>query len=72
MNLSHIYYFLKENFSLEDIFLLGLIILFALERKCDKLFIAILMLIFIAGLNKDLFSIALEKTIFFNIPGIRN
>lgn len=61
-DLSSIVKFIKNNFTYEDIFILALIILFAIEKKCDKLFIALLLLIFIAGLSKDLFSLLLLKS----------
>ena len=61
-DLFNILTFIKNNFTYEDIFLLALIILFLIEKKCDKLFIALLLLIFITGLSKDLFSLLLLKS----------
>ena len=48
--------FIKKHFTYEDICFLALIIIFIIEKKCDKLFIALLVFIFFAGLKKDIFS----------------
>jgi len=66
MDLSDIYTFLRGNLSLEDIFLLILLIVFIFENKCDKLFIVMLALIFIVGLKKDLLS-TVFKSEFLNL-----
>ncbi len=64
MNLSQIFHTFKEKSTLEDIFLLGLIFLFIIEKKCDTLFIIILFTIFIAGINEDILSIILKNDLF--------
>ncbi len=61
MDLSDIYNFLRENFTLEDIFLLILLVVIILEKKCDKIFIAMLAFIFIVGIKKDLLSVIFKS-----------
>lgn len=61
MDLSDIYNFLRENFTLEDIFLLILLVVIILEKKCDKIFIAMLVFIFIVGIKKDLLSVIFKS-----------
>ena len=61
MDLSDIYNFLRENLTLEDIFLLILLIVIILEKKCDKIFIAMLVFIFIVGIKKDLLSVIFKS-----------
>lgn len=43
-----------SKLSLEDFILLGIIILLALERRCDKNFMIIMLVIFFTGLPQGL------------------
>ena len=63
--------YIKEKLSFEDIFILALILFFLIERKSDMIFIIMLLIIFLAGFNEDLFSDIFELG-FSNLPNILN
>ncbi len=71
MELFQIYYFIKEILTPEDIFFLGLIILFLLEGKSDIFFIFMLIYIFISGLDQELL-INIFRNNLVNLLGLLN
>lgn len=56
MDIIKITNFVSTNFTFEDLFLLGILILLFVERKCDKMFIGLLIFVFISGLRQELLS----------------
>ena len=56
MDIIKITKFVSTNFTFEDLFLLGILILLFVERKCDKMFIGLLIFVFISGLRQELLS----------------
>jgi len=48
--------FVSANFTFEDLFFLGILLVLFLERKCDKIFIGLLIFVFISGLRQELLS----------------
>lgn len=56
LDLIKVVNFISSNFTFEDLFLLGLLVILIIEHKCDKIFLALLAFIFISGLRQELLS----------------
>jgi len=56
LDLMKVINFVSSNFTFEDLFLIGLLIILLIEGKCDRIFFGLLIFIFISGLRQDLLS----------------
>ena len=48
--------FISTNFTFEDIFLFGILFILFIERRCDRIFLGLLIFVFISGLRQELLS----------------
>ncbi|MDD2481596.1 MAG: hypothetical protein WCY24_00990 [Lutispora sp.] len=56
MDIAKVINFIIVNFTFEDLLLLGLLLVLFIERKCDKIFLGLVLFIFISGFRQELLS----------------
>jgi len=56
LDLVKVINFISTNFTFEDIFLFGILFILFIERRCDRIFLGLLIFVFISGLRQELLS----------------